>query len=94
MGVLLRSRGPNTACDCRVRDSSDRTQAGTTLERMDLRNEMLAGQVQAACVGGHATTIINVSRELRQTAELLAKITGGLDDRLQAAVTSWPGLSG
>ena len=73
--------------------ASDRATAKTTLGRMEARHEILADVVQAARASGRSTTIINASRELRQTAELLAKITGDVNDRPQ--VTGQPhGLAG
>ena len=73
--------------------ASNHATAKTTLERMEARHEILADVVQAARASGRSTTIINASRELRQTAELQAKITGDLKDRPH--VTGQPhGLAG
>lgn len=63
-----------------------RAVAKTTLERMEVQYGILADVVQAARDGGQSKTIIDASRELRQTAELLAKITGELNERPQIAV--------
>lgn len=60
---------------------ADRDKAKTVLERMEAQYEILATLVAEACTSGHSTTIINASRELRQTAELLARITHELDTR-------------
>ena len=73
--------------------ASNHATAKTTLERTEARHEILADVVQAARASGRSTTIINASRELRQTAELQAKITGDVNDRPQ--VTGRPhGLAG
>jgi hypothetical protein len=73
--------------------ASDRATAKTTLECMEDRCEIPGDVVQAARASGRSTTTLNASRELRQTAELLAKITGDLNDRSQ--VTGQPhGLAG
>ena len=69
-----------------VQAESDRTRARTILERMEGQYDVLAKLVQAASEGGQANLLINASRELRQTAELLAKITGELDTRPMIAV--------
>ena len=61
----------------------DRATAKTTLECMQDRYEIPGDVVQAARASGRSTTTLNASRELRQTAVLLAKIAGDLNDRPQ-----------
>lgn len=62
-------------------DRDDRAAATTMLQRLEEQYVVLAAVVADARKDGSPTTIINASREMRQTAEVLAKITGELNER-------------
>lgn len=62
-------------------DQVDRAKATTMLERLEDQYGILAAVVADARESGSPTTIINASREMRQTAEVLAKITGELREQ-------------
>jgi len=63
-----------------------RVEAQTVLARMEAQYQTLAALIEQASKSGQAALVVNASRELRQTAELLAKITGELNDRPQVTV--------
>jgi len=65
---------------------SDRARARTILDRMESQYAILEELVRTAGESGQAGLVVNASRELRQTAELLARISGELDTRPQVTI--------